>query len=390
MTFGSFTFWVRTGALFLFHSRRSTGALVLMVIVSVATLTFLSALAIGVNDTMVQNSVGLHSGHITAFDLPFSIQPKHLKIEGVTRVLKRVEIPGTLLNRHHTHPIRLIGVDPAAEEKSTVISKKTFEGRYLQNHENAIYLSKTVAEKLSVRPGSTLTFQPGENTTQIELTVAGVYHTGIDAFDRELSYCPHDALPFKNDTWSAAVFLKDGHEPDPIISEYQRMFPAGPDFISWKAMMPDLLQLIELNYLSMSVVMVLVFGVVSIGIASAFVIYIMRTLREYGIMKTMGVTPVEMTLLVLSEVVLMNLAACTIGSLLGVLAVGLAGQSGIDLGQWTSHNRYFAVSGIIFPRLTFYSLAAPPVLAISFSMLSAIWPISLVVRKKAADILRIH
>ena len=153
--------------------------------------------------------------------------------------------------------------------------------------------------------------------------------------------------------------------------------------------MPDLVQLIDLNYLSMSIVMVLVFGVVSVGIACAFVIFILKNIREYGIMKAMGVTSREMTLLILSEVVLMNLVACGVGILAGVLAVSLVGQSGIDLSGFTSHNRYFAVSGLIFPRLTFYSLIAPPALAIFFSMLSAVWPTVLVTRKKAADILRI-
>ena len=96
-----------------------------------------------------------------------------------------------------------------------------------------------------------------------------------------------------------------------------------------------------------------------------------------------------MTLLILSEVVLMNLLACAIGILAGVLAVSLVGQSGIDLSGFTSHNRYFAVSGIIFPRLTFYSLVLPPALAIFFSMISAVWPTVLVARKKAVDVLRI-
>lgn len=144
-----------------------------------------------------------------------------------------------------------------------------------------------------------------------------------------------------------------------------------------------------LNYFSMSIVMVLVFGVVSVGIACAFVIFILKNLREYGIMKAMGVTCREFTLLILSEVVLMNLVACSIGIFAGGLTVTLVGQSGIDLSGFTSHNRYFAISGIIFPRLTFYSLVLPPALAIFFSMFSAVWPAVLVARKKAADILRI-
>jgi len=161
-------------------------------------------------------------------------------------------------------------------------------------------------------------------------------------------------------------------------------------FKSWEELMPDLRQLIDLEYLSMGVVTVLVFGVVSLGIACAFVIFILKNLREYGIMKAMGVTNREMTLLIFLEVVVMNLVASGIGIVAGVLAVIITNAAGgLDLTAFTSHNRYFAVSGVIFPRLTFFSLYSPPMVSFLFSLFAAIWPAVLIARKKAADILRI-
>ena len=389
MTFTQFRFWIRIAAVFLLRSGRSTASLSLMVIAAVATLIFLSALAVGVNDTMILNSVGLYSGHISGIALPSSIKPKDLQINGTTAVLKRTELTGVFMNQSRVQSVKLIGIDPSAEKKNTAIWKKTIEGRYPRNNENTVYLSQTLAQRLTVHPGSSLIFKPEFNDTPIELTVSGIYQTGIDYLDRETAFCPNTAIPPKADTWQAAVFVQEGHAPDGIITEYRRTLPPGPEFISWQKMMPDLVQLIDLNYFSMNIVMVLVFGVVSIGIACAFVIFILRNLREYGIMKAMGVTYREMTLLILSEVVLMNLMACGIGIFAGGLAVTLAGQSGIDLSEFTSYNRYFTTSGIIFPRLTFYSFVMPPALAILFSMFSAAWPAVLVARKNAADILRI-
>jgi ABC-type antimicrobial peptide transport system permease subunit len=105
-------------------------------------------------------------------------------------------------------------------------------------------------------------------------------------------------------------------------------------------------------------------------------------------MKAMGVTPREIAHLISIEVIMMNLVASMVGILCGFSAVLIAGRTGIDLTYFTSHNRYFVVSGVVFPRLTFYSLCLPPMLAFFFSMVSAIWPAWLIARKKAADILR--
>ena len=68
-------FWTRLAFLFLVRSGRATAALSVMVVTAVATLIFLSALAVGVKDAMLRNTVGLFSGHVTGYDLPASLPP---------------------------------------------------------------------------------------------------------------------------------------------------------------------------------------------------------------------------------------------------------------------------------------------------------------------------
>jgi ABC-type lipoprotein release transport system permease subunit len=359
-----------------------------MVVMAVAVLIFLSALAVGINDAMIRNSVGLYSGHISGFSLPQSLDTQRLKIHGVVSVLKRISIPGILSNGNNIETITIVGVDPAAELKTTAIWKKTVSGKFLKNADRTVFLSHQLADKLGVQPGNTVRFGLELNKNQIQLIVSGIYKTGIDYLDRGIAFCPFEVLPVKKDTWEAAIFIQEGFEPESIIAEYRTLISEPAGFHSWKEMMPDLLQLIDLNYISMGVVTVLVFGVVSLGIACAFVIFILKNLREYGIMKAMGATPQEIGRLIVIEVILMNLAASSIGVLIGVLLVFITNYSGIDLTYFTSHNRYFVVSGVVFPRLTFFSLCLPPILALFFSLVSAIWPAAIVTRRKAADILR--
>jgi len=388
MTFKYLKFWIRTAFVFLFRSGRSTVTLSLMVVMAVAVLIFLSALAVGINDTMIRNSVGLYSGHIYGFSLPQSLDTQRLKIHGVVSVLKRISIPGILSNGNTIETLTMVGVDPAAELKTTAIWEKTVSGRFLKNGDSTVFLSQDLADKLKVQPGDTVRFSLGLDKNQIPFIVSGIYKTGIDYLDRGIAFCPFEVLPVEKHTWEAAIFIREGFEPESIIAEYRTLLPESAGFHSWKEMMPDLLQLIDLNYISMGVVTVLVFGVVSLGIACAFVIFILKNLREYGIMKAMGATPGEIGCLIVIEVILMNLAASSIGVLIGVVLVFITNHSGIDLTYFTSHNRYFVVSGVIFPRLTFFSLCLPPILALFFSLVSAIWPAAIVTRKKAADILR--
>lgn len=361
----------------------------IMITAAVAVLIFLSSLAVGVNDTMIRNSVGLYSGHITGFDLNPTMTVEQLKIPGTRAVLKRLPIGGTLSYGQRSENITLVGVEPDAEIRATAIWKKTVAGQYLSGESQSIFLSQRVAKTLGVEVGGWIQFTPDTDGATVSLRISGLYRTGIDNLDRDVAFCSIAALADKGMTWCAAVFLKDGYDPEKVIEEYRHISSSGNHFKSWKELMPDLVQLIDLNYVSMSIVMILVFGVVALGISCTFIIFILRNLREYGIMKAMGVSPPELGLLIAWEVGLMGMSACIIGVLMGAMAVLIWGNIGVDLTKFTSQNRYFSVSGMIFPRLTTYSLLVPPILALFFGLLAAVWPMALVIRKKAVDILRI-
>lgn len=384
------SFWARIAVLFLFRSGRSTVALSLMILSAVSVLIFLSSLAVGVNDAMIRNSVRLFSGHISGFFLPSSLKRERLVLEGVADVLKRVSVRGILSHKGRAEMITMMGVDPYREWTNTAIWGKTVQGRYLRTGERGVFLGQPTAQRLGVRVGERVRFRPEARPDPIELSVSGIYKTGLDGLDRGIAFCPEEAFPFETDLWSAAVFLKDGIQPESIITLYQSRLSGSNHFKSWRELMPDLRELIDLEYLSMGLVTVLVFAVVSMGIACAFVIFILKNLREYGVMKAMGVTRREVTLLIVLEVILMNLLASGLGTLLGILIVFLVDKmGGIDLGPLTAHNRYFVVSGVIYPRLTPFSLCFPPGLSFLFSLGSSVWPALLVARKRAAEVLRI-
>jgi ABC-type lipoprotein release transport system permease subunit len=152
--------------------------------------------------------------------------------------------------------------------------------------------------------------------------------------------------------------------------------------------MPDLKQLIDLDYICMAIVIVLVFAIVSVGISCTFLIFTLKNLREHGIMKAMGFMAGDTALLLVSQVSLLTVFAATVGTLLGMLTVAIFAQVGIDIGAFTSHNQYFSVSGMLYPRLTRLALFTPPLVAMVFGLAAAIWPIVTIIRKNPADILR--
>ncbi|MEW6668347.1 MAG: ABC transporter permease [Thermodesulfobacteriota bacterium] len=380
-------FFIKVAFWFVWRSWRSTVVLGFMVSVAVAALVFLSSLAVGTNDAMVRNSVGLYSGHISAERLSHGLSRESLLVSGVKGVLIRNSVQVWLGHGHSREATVLTGVDPTEERRFTALWKKASRGRYLRKEDRAIFLSENVAHRLGVGVGARVKVGtvPGEWIGS--LTVCGLFRTGISALDLGMAFCTMDTLPEGAGHPSAAVFLQDGVGPDAVLEKYGSLAGSSA-FRAWTEFMPDLKQLIDLNYLSMGIVMVLVFGVVSLGISCAFVIFILKSIREHGIMKAMGVLPAESSCMIAAQILLLTLTASLAGVIVGALAVAGFSRVGIDLGAWTSYNPYLAVSGVIFPRLTAYSLCVPPVLALGFGLFAAVWPSVFIIRARAAEILR--
>lgn len=382
-------FWLRVAVLFLVRSGRVTLVLALMIFSAVAALVFLSSLATGVNDAMIRNSVGLYTGHISGENLTAAVTPEMLTMEGVIRVLRRGAIPGMLSAGQRMVPVTLIAVAPEAEAALTGLPCKVIEGKYLAPASDQILLSAYLAEQLGLTTGASLSFVDGRAQREYGFTVCGIYRTEVDRLDYGVAFVSDGVREVFRDTWQAAIFLEAGVPPGRVKAQLEKRVAGEAVFQTWLERMPDLRQLIELNYISMNLVTILVFSVVAIGVACAFVMFVLKNIREYGIMRSMGVTVGDMAWLIGGEILLLSLLASLFGVLAGSLVVALVAHTGIDLTALTSHNRYFTVSGMVYPRATGYALGIPPLMAVGFSLLASIWPIALIGRKKVADILRI-
>ncbi len=370
---------------FLWRSRRSTAILAAMVVSAVATLVFLDALAVGVSDAMVRNSVSLVSGHLTIENLPPGMAPDALRGAGVEQILRRRAAQAWLRNGEKLAGTSLWSVDPDAERKATALWRKTTAGGYPEGGTRQLFLGEPVAAELGLKVGDTVTIADDPSQPGREYELRGTFRTGIAALDRGLSFRPDQGTD-ENEPWQAALFLADGASPEAVRDALR--LPPEATTRTWAERMPDLKQLIDLNALCMVLVMVLVFFIVSLGISCAFVIFILKNIREHGIMKSMGVSAPETALLLFLEIGGLTLAASLMGVLLGCLLTLAVAGPGVNLEAMTSHNQYFAVSGVIYPRLTASGLALPPLMALLFALLAGIWPVWMIARQRPAEVLR--
>ncbi|HOX38077.1 MAG TPA: FtsX-like permease family protein [Candidatus Brocadiia bacterium] len=364
---------------------------------AVAALTFLSAIMVGVNDAMIVNSISVHTGQLLVrSDKPLETTARWAEMSefprGMKAALPRLSAPVMLVVDSKASPVQLTGVVPERERIVSAVPARVVEGAYLAAPSAGaeILIGAKTASTLSVKPGDALNIRLPDGTTR-PAKVVGVFRTGIDRFDEGMAYAHLGTvrdIATASTTGDVAVFFETGTPDEEAADIVKPLLREGERIAPWKALLPELDQLTQLNVVSMTIVILLVVIMVAAGISNTVLVSVMDRHREFGILKAMGVTPSELMTLILLETAMICAGAGLLGSIVGALITCAGARTGIDLGRFTSENPHFVMSGVVYPRLTWQMTAAPIIAVLVAGMIAALWPARLASKRKTADIMR--
>jgi ABC-type lipoprotein release transport system permease subunit len=394
MTWQSIKIWVFMAFRFIRRHKRKTMATGSFIILGTTVLVFLHGLTVGINDSMVLNSTRLHYGDAfltfpSAYDQPEVYAKKIADQPHVQKVLFRYRFSSLVSSGAHQTPVVFYAVRPGIESQTTAIAKKIFSGAYPSADKKEVLLGIKTAQHLQVKVGETVSILESAGVRLGDFKVSGIYQTEIPHFDNTIAYMPIHVLPPSIQKQAeTAVFMDQTGDTEQTIQHLTRVLPADLALQSWEVLMPDLLQLIEMNEIAMQIIMLFVFVLVGFGISNSFVLTIVERFREFGILKAMGVTPRELIGLIFLESFMVCFIATLLGLVVGWLAIQVFAVIGIDFSGLTSHNRYFIVSGMVQPRATMASLYWPGILSIVVSVISSYLPTRIAARKAAGETLR--
>lgn len=359
-------------------------------------LVVMHSVTVGINDTMILNTTHLHYGHAFMEISAKTFNPRSLARHVASRhdvedVLVRYRFTALLSARDKTVPVIFYGVDPLREAKRTAIAKRIISGRYPKDDEKGVLIGSGAARRLLRKDGDPVSVVTSAGVFLGTFHISGIYSTGIDRYDEGIAYLPQaqlDAGTKEKLDAEVSLFFARHSDINAITEKINRDSPLERKFATWDSLMPDLVQLIDMNFVSMKIIMVLVFALVGFGISNNFILTLVERFREFGILKAMGVTPRELIGLIFLESMFICCFASLIGLVLGWVITETLVQYGIDFSYFTSHNRYFVVSGVVYPRITMEGLYWPAVIAFSVSLISSYVPARIAGKRVTAETLR--
>jgi putative ABC transport system permease protein len=357
--------------------RRSARLTVTFASVAFATaaLVVLASIMVAVGDVMIRNSVAIHTGHVwvtsaTAQGLADVDWPSLDHWPHVRTVLPRKAREGMLRRADRQVGLTLYGVQGARERSESVVPARIQPGTYLPSP-GSIVIGSATAERLDARVGDEIEFvQAGASPSVFR--ISGLFSTGIEGLDSRTAWV--DINDVSGSVNELALFLDAPAAAADTAQALRGIVPSAAHVVTWREALPELVQLISLNQVSMNVVLVLALLILAFGVSNTAFMSITERTREMGILKAMGLRPWEVTFWVLAEMTMLVVAAGFAGVGIGAVAAGIWSHIGLDLSRWTSANPHFLVTGIVHPRTTFATLALPGLVAVACGVLGAILP----------------
>lgn len=280
---------------------------------------------------------------------------------------------------------QITGIDPAAEQRVTLLQDKMSEGRYLADdpaHEAMI--GKGLAETLGVAVGSELiaVTQAADGSMGNDLyTVVGIFHTGSAILDRTGVFLhladAQELLVLEGRLHEVSLLAITRDRIPQLKAELQAKMSGDTHLVrAWSEVEPMAAQMINLQDVGLWIMLIIVYGVSALGILNTMLMSVFERVKEFGVLRALGLAPRQLMAVVLWETIFLSLLAASIGGAMGGLLDWWMVVEGLDLSRWADG---FSFAGVAFDPVMRSVIRADRIVIIILALivmtvLASIWP----------------
>ena len=233
----------------------------------------------------------------------------------------------------------LRGVDVEDDARVSVISSRLAEGAWLDDDDPAgVVVGRRLARSLNLALGDELVVlsQATDGGIANDLyTVRGILGTVSDGVDRAAVFLTEGAFRelffMPSGAHEIVVRKPDALDLEAALEAAQGLAP-GLDTRSWRSLVPTIATYLDSARAALGIVSAVVYIVIAILILNAMLMAVFERIREFGVLKALGVEPRQVLALIFVESAMQTGLALAAGMALAVPAVWYLIEFGIDTG----------------------------------------------------------
>jgi ABC-type lipoprotein release transport system permease subunit len=306
----------------------------------------------------------------------------------VTAAAPRVYGYGLLSAGHRSAGVALMGVVPDQEPMITTLNTQISKGSYLTARvPKGVVIGDKLASTIGIELGTEIVLltQAADGSMGNDVyTVVGILHTGLDAVDGGLVLMSMSSLQDLLHLSPARIHevgIKLSHITAATVVASALEARLGKTLpvrvMAWPELAPELANYVQFNH-GVTVVLFFIFFLVAvIGVMNTMLMAVFERTREFGMLMAVGMRPVQVIALILTEAAGLAVASLALGAALGVPLLWYLQEHGLDLGGATGE--VVSVAGVVvghlwYGRQDYPAYAQAAVGLAATALVSALYP----------------
>jgi ABC-type lipoprotein release transport system permease subunit len=368
------------------------------VVIGVWCMITLGALMRGMIDQMVRNGIATLTGHIQVHSRGYRNDPviEHSIVDprSVEHVLKevlpagsrwssRVRVNAVASNARHSGGVVLVGVDPADEAAVSFIGDAIAQGRYLKDEDkNGIIIGNALADEFETRLGRKLIVMSQGSDREIAsraFRIIGIFRAELEATEKQFVFVTMGAaqqmLKLKKGISEVSILLPEYQKADEVAAALQHALPPEDyEVNTWKELLPLLTAYLAISENFLYLWFLVVFVAMGFGVVNTTLMAVFERMREFGLLKALGMKPRWIVREVLTESCLLLILGMAIGNIFGLLTSFALSGGGIDLSALAAGMEYFGAPRIIYPVISGKDLVMANAVVFVLGLLVSCYP----------------
>ena len=382
----------------IWRNTRRTVIILTAVVIGVWSMVMLGSLMRGIAVGMIHNGISTLTGHIQIHHRGYrndpaienSISDPSIVKKALSEILPtdaawtaRVRVNAVASNARHSNGVTLVGIDPSAEAKVSFIGTAITQGRYLKEDDrNGIVIGEALMKKFDAKLGRKLVLMSQDTRGEIgsrSFRIQGIFKAEMEATEQQFVFVTKTAsrkLLRLGEAISEISILLPGKPDHPeVIDLLKATLPADQfEVSSWRELLP--FQTAYLNILDgfMWIWYLVVFVAMGFGIVNTMLMAVFERMREFGLLKALGMKPWWILRQVLTESALLLIIGMIIGNILAIVCIFILAPSGIDLSALAAGAEYAGMTRVIYPATAIRDILTSNLIVFFLGLLVSAYP----------------
>lgn len=318
----------------IWRNKRRTWITISSIAFAVFFASLTQSMQLGSYNRMIDNAVRFMTGHLAIhqtdyweeriLDNSFSdaeLEQVRIDSSKIAATSPRLSSFALASYEEKTKGALLNGVILTKEAQFSYLDQKLVAGNY--ETKTGVLIAEGLAAYLETKIGDTIVFisqgYHGINAAA-KYPISGILKFPVPELNRSAVYMP---LAAAQDFYGAdglitsnAILLNDAREVDQVVVEIALQSNVGLEVQTWKTMMPELVQGIEMDYYGGLMMIFILYAIIGFGIFGTFLMMTRERNYEFGILTAIGMKKVKIQLMVALEILLLTFLGVLVGLLI--------------------------------------------------------------------------